>query len=261
MRTLSSASATFGAVGPNVAERIERDLTRAILRGDHLPGSRLPTLRELAAAYAVNPSTMQRALARIEARGLVTARQGSGLRVNDPADVADLTLVADWLAVTIDEPERATAIISELAEVRRILVVRLVVRHRARLLAILPDLVARAAGLAEAGPDRSWKAHVELEKTVARAFGNGIVLALLNSMTRALEEQPLLVEAMYHERPDGAENLVAFFAALHEGGDEMAARLEAVMARGDEETVRRFRALLEQRALPGRRAPAGAPGA
>lgn len=201
---------------------------------------------------------MQRALARIEARGLVTARQGSGLRVNDPADVADLTLVADWLAVTIDEPERATAIISELAEVRRILVVRLVVRHRDRLLAILPDLVAQAAALA--GSERPWKAHVEFEKTVARAFGNGIVLALLNSMTRALEEQPLLVEAMYHERPDGAANMASFFAALHEGGDDMAARLEEALARADAETVRRFRALLEQRVLPGP-APAGRAGA
>lgn len=251
--------ATVGANGPNVAERIERDLTRAILRGDHRPGSRLPTLRELAAAYDVNPSTMQRALARIEARGLVTARQGSGLRVNDPADVADLTLVADWLAVTIDEPERATAIVSELAEVRRILVVRLVVRHRDRLLSILPDLVAQAAALAES--ERPWKAHVEFEKTVARAFGNGIVLALLNSMTRALEEQPLLVEAMYHERPDGAANMASFFAALHEGGDDMAARLEEVLAGADAETVRRFRALLEQRVVPSRPAPAGRPGA
>lgn len=261
IRRLSSVPATVGANGPNVAERIERDLTRAILRGDHRPGSRLPTLRELAAAYAVNPSTMQRALARIEARGLVTARQGSGLRVNDPADVADLTLVADWLAVTIDDPERATAIISELAEVRRILVVRLVVRHRERLLAILPDLVAQALALAEPGRDDAWKANVELEKTIARAFGNGIVLALLNSMTRALEEQPLLVEAMYHERPDGAAILYSFLEALHDGGDDMAARLEALMAKGDEETVRRFRALLEQRDLSGRPAPAGRAGA
>ena len=137
--------ATVGANGPNVAERIERDLTRAILRGDHRPGSRLPTLRELAAAYDVNPSTMQRALARIEARGLVTARQGSGLRVNDPADVADLTLVAHSLAVTIDEPERATAIVPELAEVRRILVVRLLVPHRDSPLSILRALVRSSA--------------------------------------------------------------------------------------------------------------------
>jgi len=261
IRRLSSVPATVGASGPNVAERIERDLTRAILRGDHRPGSRLPTLRELAAAYAVNPSTMQRALARIEARGLVTARQGSGLRVNDPADVADLTLVADWLAVSIDDPERATAIVSELAEVRRILVVRLVVRHRDRLLAILPDLIAQAGALAEPGRHGSWQENVEFEKTIARAFGNGIVLALQNSMARALEQQPLLVEAVYHERPDVAANLYAFLEALQEGGDDLAARLEAVMAHADAETVRRFRALLEQRALRARPAPVGRPGA
>jgi len=43
-------SRDVGASGPDVAARIERDLTRAILRGDHRPGSRLPTLRELATA-------------------------------------------------------------------------------------------------------------------------------------------------------------------------------------------------------------------
>ncbi len=50
-------------------------------------------------------------------------------------------------------------------------------------------------------------------------------------------------------------------AALHEGGDDMAARLEEVLAGADAETVRRFRALLEQRVVPSRPAPAGRPGA
>lgn len=236
---------------PNVAERIERDLTRAILRGDHRPGSRLPTLRELATEYGVNPSTMQRALARIEARGLVTARQGSGLRVNDPHDVADLSIIADWLAIAIDDPERAAAIVSELAEVRRILAIRLIVRHRERILSILPSLLAQASALLEPNRDRSWKSNVEFEKMIAHASGNDIVLALLNSMARALEEQPLLVEAMYGQRAGAAGRMSAFIEAIREGGDDMAERLEEIMADGDAETVRRFRRLLAKRAGSG----------
>lgn len=236
------------APSPNVAMRIERDLTRAILRGDHRPGSRLPTLRELAAEYGVNPSTMQRALARLEARGLITARQGSGLRVNDPHDVADLTLIVDWLAVSIDDPERAATLIAELAEVRRILAVRLLVRHRDRLLAALPDLIERAATLVSAAGEDSWRVHVAFEKSVVRATGNAMVVTLLNSMERALAEQPLLVEAMYGERAGRAEELQELLGTIHAGGADMAERLEAMITAGDAETVRRFRALLESRA-------------
>lgn len=236
---------------PNVAMRIERDLTRAILRGEHRPGSRLPTLRELAVQYGVNPSTMQRALARLEARGLITARQGSGLRVNDPHDVADLTLIVDWLAVSVDDPQRAATLIAELAEVRRILAVRLLVRHRDRIVAALPELLAQAAALTTAAGDGSWRAHVAFEKAVVRATGNAMVVTLLNSMARALEEQPLLVEAMYGERAGRAEHLQTVLGTIHAGGAGMAERLEALIAAGDAETVRRFRDLLEDGAAAG----------
>jgi DNA-binding FadR family transcriptional regulator len=236
------------APNPNVAERIERDLTRAILRGDHRPGSRLPTLRELAVEYGVNPSTMQRALARLEARGLITARQGSGLRVNDPHDVADLTLLADWLAVTVDDPERAANLIEELAEVRRILAVRLLVRHRQRILDLMPELITHVATLRTPSGDLSWRASIEVEKRIVRATGNSMVVTLLNSMARALEEHPLLVEAMFGDGDRSADGLLVFVDVIREGGDAMAERLEAIMAAGDAETARRFRRLLEEQA-------------
>lgn len=235
----------------NVAVHIERDLTRAILRGDHRPGSRLPTLRELAAEYGVNPSTMQRALAGLEARGLITARQGSGLRVNDPHDVADVSLITDWLAVTSDDPERAATLIAELAEVRRILAIRLIVRHRQRILDLLPELIAHVTTLRTATGELAWRESIEVEKRLVRATGNSMVVTLLNSMARALEEHPLLVEAMFGDGDRSADGLVQFIDAVYAGGDSMAARLEAIMAEGDAETARRFRRLLEERGKAG----------
>ena len=48
-------------------------LARRIATGAYPPGSRLPSVRELAAEAGVNPNTMQRALAQLEQEGLAKA--------------------------------------------------------------------------------------------------------------------------------------------------------------------------------------------
>lgn len=231
---------------PTVAVRIDRDLTRAILRGLYRPGSRLPTLRDLADEYSVNPSTMQRALARVEARGLVTARQGSGLRVNDPHEVGDISLVPDWLAATADNPARTAVILADILEIRRVLTVRLVVRHREPLLNALPDLLARVTDARDVAPDRFWEADIEFARRLIRVTGNTMVLAVLNTVARALDELPLLVKAMYGDPSRNVASMLAVLEAMRMGGDTMADRIDAAMAEVDANTVARFRHLLEQ---------------
>lgn len=55
-------------------ERIQRD----ILKGVYQPGGKLPPVRELALEAAVNPNTMQKALAELEHSGLVYTQRTSG---------------------------------------------------------------------------------------------------------------------------------------------------------------------------------------
>lgn len=57
-----------------IVERIRMD----IISGKYEPGKKLPSVRELAAEAAVNPNTMQRALAELERTGLVYSRRTSG---------------------------------------------------------------------------------------------------------------------------------------------------------------------------------------
>ena len=59
--------------------QLSQQLARRILVGAYPPGSRLPSVRELAAEAGVNPNTMQRALAQLEQDGLAE-------RQPDPAD-------------------------------------------------------------------------------------------------------------------------------------------------------------------------------
>ena len=55
-------------------ESIQRD----IIAGVYQPGDKLPSVRDLAVAAAVNPNTMQKALSELERNGLVHSYRTSG---------------------------------------------------------------------------------------------------------------------------------------------------------------------------------------
>ncbi len=62
-----------------IIERVQLD----IVTGRYAPGSRLPSVRELAAQAAVNPNTMQKALSELERSGLIYAQRTSGRFVTE----------------------------------------------------------------------------------------------------------------------------------------------------------------------------------
>ena len=83
--------------------QIVNGLQREIASGAYAPGTRLPSVRDLALEAGVNPNTMQRALAELERRGLVNAQRTAGRFVTeDAAALADLrkemseTIVAEF---------------------------------------------------------------------------------------------------------------------------------------------------------------------
>lgn len=72
---------------PIYTQLIDR-LRRAVAAGEYPPGSRLPTVRELAAEAGINPNTVQRALLELEREGLIYSQRTSGRFVtDDPAAV------------------------------------------------------------------------------------------------------------------------------------------------------------------------------
>ena len=71
--------------------QIVNGLQRGIASGAYAPGTRLPSVRDLALEAGVNPNTMQRALAELERRGLVNAQRTAGRFVTeDAAALAEL---------------------------------------------------------------------------------------------------------------------------------------------------------------------------
>lgn len=76
--------------------QLEAEFSRRIVVGEWGPGARIPGVRELAAAYGVNPNTAQRALAELERRELCRSERTAGRFVVD--DVARIDAARAELA-------------------------------------------------------------------------------------------------------------------------------------------------------------------
>ena len=75
--------------GSPIWTQLHRQLMERISSGAYPPGSRLPTVRELAAEAGVNPNTMQRALAQLETEGLVITNRTAGRTVTQDRGVLE----------------------------------------------------------------------------------------------------------------------------------------------------------------------------
>lgn len=63
--------------------QLEDIIKSKIIAGIYRPGQKLPSVRELAAEAAVNPNTMQKALAELERSGLVYTQRTSGRYITE----------------------------------------------------------------------------------------------------------------------------------------------------------------------------------
>ena len=66
-----------------VYQQIMALIRGAILRGELLPGGKIPSVRDLAAEAQVNPNTMQRAMTELEREGLLVSGGTSGRTVTE----------------------------------------------------------------------------------------------------------------------------------------------------------------------------------
>ncbi len=81
---------SFDADRPIYLQLVEH-IQQKILNGEFQPGEKLPSVRDLAATAAVNPNTMQKALAELERGGLVFTQRTSGRFITqDAAKIARL---------------------------------------------------------------------------------------------------------------------------------------------------------------------------
>ena len=71
-----------------IYEQIKSELKRLILTQALAPGSKLPSVRELASQLAINPNTIQRAYHELDAEGYTVSIAGKGSFVADIAVIS-----------------------------------------------------------------------------------------------------------------------------------------------------------------------------
>lgn len=65
-----------------IYRQIVGQLMRMVAAGQCPPGTRLPSVREVAAAHAINPMTVSKAYAQLEAQGVLERQRGKGMVVS-----------------------------------------------------------------------------------------------------------------------------------------------------------------------------------
>lgn len=66
---------------PDLSQQLSHQIIDLIAAHDMQPGDRMPTMRELAAQFAVATPTIREALRRLQATGVIDIRHGSGIYV------------------------------------------------------------------------------------------------------------------------------------------------------------------------------------
>lgn len=245
-------------------ERIERSILGGILDGRHPPGVRLPTLRELAETYSVNPSTMQRALARLEARGVVTAHQGSGVLVNDPLVAGDAGLLPVWFVLAVDShPEASVGMVRDVLDVRRLFAVRLLSGLGPAAAEVITEQVIPAVSVPGVTTDDVVEVDMALTAMVVASSGSTLMRLLSNTIREILGQVALLREAAYGDLDRYVGNLRRLADALSPPRTSQARRavaLESILVEADAVTVERFAGLVREGAADGLAAAASGGG-
>ncbi len=67
--------------------QLTQEIANQILSGEYQPGDRIPSVRDLAIVYGVNPNTVQKALVLAEDKGLVYSKGPEGRFVSEDAEL------------------------------------------------------------------------------------------------------------------------------------------------------------------------------
>lgn len=214
-----------------VTERLRADLLAGRFR-EHLPAE-----RQLAAALGVSRLTLRAALARLEAEGLVRARQGEGVRVLDWLEHGHVTLLAHLDLAA--RPELARSFL----ELRRAVAVDAVARACERASdAELDSLASLAAAQEqEQDPARYRARDLAFARAVLVAAKSFAALLVMNALVPVYEAHPALAEALVADRAASLAGYALTLALLRaKDGDAAREVLRAALELADEAVLRRL---------------------
>lgn len=236
------------AKSPSLADALFAKLEKRIVAGDMPAGSRFPSQKEIAETENVSRTVVREAVARLEAHGFATSRQGSGVYVPDTVRYRAFQVTREELGALSD--------VVSLLEMRLAIETEMAALAAARRTA--EDVVAMRAALGRIAevsddPTASAEADSELHMTIARATRNPYYLRLIDFLgVRLVPPRNLYLR----DRPPRAHDAyVEKVHAEHESIVDAIVRRDPAKARNAarrhmQESLNRHRKLSEQLERP-----------
>lgn len=180
-------------------QQVASAVTASIKAGKYKLGERLPSERELAAAFKVSRPTIREAMIALEIRGLAETRHGSGIYVTDQPSSHDGVADLDIGAFELTEARRlfegeaaalaATTIDDDsLAELER----------------ILAEMVEE-----NVREQKDWTADRRFHVEIARATRNSAIAAVIEHLLDMRHQSPLCVYMLERARRGGVQPRVS----------------------------------------------------
>ena len=179
-------------ISQTLSQKIERKIEEAIRQKKLVPGTKLPSERELCELFAVSRTALREALRRLSARGLISVRKGSGMFVSEIKTEDAIKSLNLYYDLKFDNN-----LISQIIEVRRLFepeIVRLASQNRTdediRLLRDnLADLINCDPDNTQMEVDMINKFHMNLSK----ATGNPIIMITMEPIYTLLPRMRNLI--------------------------------------------------------------------
>jgi DNA-binding FadR family transcriptional regulator len=228
-----------------ISEAVAEQLRLVILRGDVEVGDRLPPERELAPSFGTNRNTLREAIRSLEAQGLVTVRQGDGVRVADFRRSGELSILPDLIQVS--SPEDRREILHDILLMRRKMAVEVARMAGASAddaaIRRLRDLISKQKA-AKGDLLRTLTTDLELFETMVETSGSAGAQLMFHAMGRLSQTLLQRIPLLLFVHPDYLIDMPEVVEAIAARQPDDAARvLESLFEKTDKVLVDRIASL------------------
>lgn len=211
-------------ISQTLSQKIERKVEEAIRQKKLLPGTKLPSEKELCESFAVSRTALREALRRLSARGLIEIKKGSGMYVSEISIDDAIKSLNLYYDLAFD-----SNLIQQIIEVRRIFepeIARAAALNRTdEDMKILKD---NLTDLQKCDPDNT-QLEVDMinrfHMNLAKATGNPIVIISMEPVYSLLPRMRNLIYANVEGEKEYTLNLqMKIFNAVKEKDGDLAHR-------------------------------------
>lgn len=209
----------------NRTASIEKEMIKAIIRGEYSAGSQIQTERELALIHQVGRPAIREVLQRLNHGGWLTLRKGQPAIVNDYWHGGNITTIVDIIQQFDEIPD---AFVLYFLEMRIAItpqyVKKAVMLHHPKVVAILSEM-DELTDSKESFALYDWK----MQKELARLAENPVFSLMLNSFEPAYVKMAMKYFSLSYCRKASSSYYQALMAVALKGDYEQAEELARSM--------------------------------